>query len=74
MDATAGAVIAAAVMLSSTMLVVGAVCWMSTGHTRRRHAEVERLAGEQDALRAEVAEVAERVRAIQRLLEDPVEP
>ncbi|MFH7598158.1 hypothetical protein WDV06_24110 [Streptomyces racemochromogenes] len=73
MDATAGAVIAAAVMLSCTMLVVGALLWFSTGHTRRRYSAVERLAAEQRALRDDLSEVSGRVVAVQRLLEDAVE-
>ncbi|MBG7702660.1 hypothetical protein HCJ76_32530 [Streptomyces sp. MC1] len=74
MDSTAGAVIAAAIMLSCTMIVVAALFWFSTGHSRRRYAAVEQLALEQRNLRAEVTEVAGCVRAIQHLLEDPAEP
>ncbi|WP_432138463.1 MULTISPECIES: hypothetical protein [unclassified Streptomyces] len=73
MDATAGAVIAAAIMLSCTMIVVAALFWFSTGHNRRRYAAVERLAADQQSLRSEMTEVAGRVRAIQHLLEDPAE-
>ncbi|WKX69510.1 hypothetical protein [Streptomyces sp. XD-27] len=60
-------------MLSCTMFIVAALFWFSTGHTRRRYAAVERLAVEQKDLRNELAEVSGRIRAIQRLLEDPVD-
>ncbi|WP_285570843.1 hypothetical protein OG521_18120 [Streptomyces sp. NBC_01463] len=73
MNSAAGAVIASSIMLSSTILVLAGLFWFTTERARDRGAAARSAAAERDGLRAELAEVRERVAAIQRLLEDAVD-
>ncbi len=74
MQDTAGVLIAAAIMLSTTMVIIAALFWFSTGPSRRGYAAMEQLAADQRSLHGQVTDIVGRVRAIQHLLEDPAEP
>lgn len=72
-NSAASAVIASSIMLSSTILVLAGLFWFTTERARDRGAAARDAAAEQEGLRTELAEISQRVAAIQRLLEDSVE-
>ncbi|MEV8536068.1 hypothetical protein [Streptomyces sp. NPDC051211] len=69
MDSTAGSVIAGSALLASTTLVVTSLIWLSNGLMRERRTADSTAANLQRELRTEVAELSNRVGAMQRLLE-----
>nr|WSW67741.1 hypothetical protein OG461_16825 [Streptomyces sp. NBC_00995] len=60
-------------MLSSTILVLAGLFWFTSDRARDRGAAAREAAVDREGLRTELAEVAARVVAIQRLLEDAAE-
>lgn len=73
MNSAASAVIASSIMLSSTILVLAGLFWFTSDRARDRGAAAREAAVDREGLRTELAEVAARVVAIQRLLEDAAE-